>query len=184
MPAHAPGRQFRVTRLLRLAGPLAVAVAAGVFSAFYLAPGVDTASMTRGPLGPVVWPKAMLACLLASAAVVFLVRLWQFAKGVPDDVDGGKGEYHEGRGAAAIAVLLAYAWALPIAGFAFSTAVFIAAVLLLGGVRRPRTVVLTAGIGTVALLYVFVKVSLMPLDRGKGAFETATITLYRLLGIY
>jgi hypothetical protein len=29
-----------------------------------------------------------------------------------------------------------------------------------------------------------VKVSLLPLDRGQGAFEQATVALYRLLGIY
>jgi len=29
-----------------------------------------------------------------------------------------------------------------------------------------------------------VKVSLLPLDRGKGVFEQATVAIYRLLGIY
>lgn len=179
-----PASPLTGSQLLRLAGPLAVALAAGVLSARYLAPGIDVASMTRGPLGPVVWPKTMLACLVASALAVFALRLWQWRRGASDDMPEAEGDYHEGRGALAIALLLAYAWALPTVGFAFSTAVFIAAVLLLGGVRRPRTVALTATIGTTMILYLFVKVSLMPLDRGKGAFEAATIALYRLLGIY
>lgn len=179
-----PGLPRSGTRLLQLAGPLAIAVAAAVLMQRYLAPGVDVAAMTRGPLGPVVWPKAMLWCLIASALLVFFVRAWDWWRGTPQAQAAGGGEYHEGRGAAGIALLVAYAWALPLAGFAFATAAFIVALLVLGGVRRPRTLVLTAGIGTVMLLYLFVKVSLMPLDRGKGAFETATIALYRLLGIY
>ena len=173
-----------LTRLLSLGGPVAIAFAALVLSAFYVSPGVDTTNMTRGPLGPVVWPKGALACLFVSALAVIVVRLWQLAKGTPDQAEGDAGEYHEGRGAAAIALLLAYAWALPVAGFAISTAALIVGVLLLGGVRRPRTVILTAVIGTVALLYMFVKVSMMPLDRGKGVLETATVALYRLLGIF
>jgi putative tricarboxylic transport membrane protein len=39
-------------------------------------------------------------------------------------------------------------------------------------------------LGTIGILYFFVKLSAMPLDRGKGAFEQATVALYRLLGIY
>jgi hypothetical protein len=54
----------------------------------------------------------------------------------------------------------------------------------LGGVRRPLTVVLVATLGTAGVLYLFVKVSVMPLDRGFGWVEQATIALYRLLGIY
>ena len=55
---------------------------------------------------------------------------------------------------------------------------------MLGRVRRPLTVVLVSTLGTAAILYLFVKVSLMPLDRGQGVFEQATIALYRILGIY
>lgn len=183
MPGFA-SRLIWLVRLVRLAGPLAVAVAAAVLYVHYLAPGVDVASMTRGPLGPVVWPKAMLTGLFVSALAAFVFRLWQWSKGNAGDEPWTEGDYHEGRGAAGIALLIAYAWALPLVGFAFSTAAFIAALLVLGGVRRPRTVVLTVVIGMAALLFLFVKVSLMPLDRGKGAFETATIALYRLLGIY
>ena len=56
--------------------------------------------------------------------------------------------------------------------------------LVLGGYRRPVAVALVSTIGTLLILYLFVKASAMPLDRGKGIFEQATIVLYRLLGIY
>ena len=39
-------------------------------------------------------------------------------------------------------------------------------------------------IGSVVLMYVFVKLALMPLDRGVGVLDNFTIGLFRLLGIY
>jgi hypothetical protein len=45
-------------------------------------------------------------------------------------------------------------------------------------------VVSVAVIGTVALLYTFVKLTTLPLDRGIGVFDSLTVSLYRLLGIY
>ena len=172
-----------IKTIARLAAPLAVALAAVLLATRFLAPGVDVEAMTRGPLGPVTWPKAMLVCLIACASALFLLRLWQWKTAASTDHAPG-GEYSEGRGAAGIALLVAYAWALPEAGFALASAAFIAGWLALGGMRRPIAMGLTAAIGTVLLLYLFVKVSLMPLDRGKGVFEAATVALYRLLGIY
>ena len=70
------------------------------------------------------------------------------------------------------------------AGFAWTTPIFIVGWLLLGGLRRPLLIALTSILGTAGVLYFFVKVSTMPLDRGRDVFEQATLTLYRLLGIY
>ena len=39
-------------------------------------------------------------------------------------------------------------------------------------------------IGTVVMLYVFIKLALMPLDRGVGSIGEFSVALYRLLGIY
>ena len=74
--------------------------------------------------------------------------------------------------------------AIPLIGIAWATPVFIAGWLLLGGVRKPLVVGLVSILGSVGTLYFFVKLSQMPLDRGKGVFEQATVALYRLLGIY
>ena len=55
---------------------------------------------------------------------------------------------------------------------------------LIGGIRRPVKLLSVTLIGTGVLLFVFVKVALMPLDRGTGVFGEFTIALFRLLGIY
>jgi putative tricarboxylic transport membrane protein len=180
-------RRAKPTELARLAFPLAVAGGAWLVANRYLAPGVDVEAMTRGIAGPTTWPKVMLYCLLASACAMFVRMLFGVIAGAraPDrpqaDKDAG---YHETRLLAAIALLIAYGWAIPALGFAWSTLAFMVAWMVLGGLRRPVAIILTSAIGTVVLLYLFVKVSLMPLDRGTGLFELATVALYRVLGIY
>lgn len=171
--------------VLGIALPLALAVAAGILAFFYIAPGVDLDAMARGVIGPATWPKAMLLCAAAAAAGLALVRLLEaLALRAPAPAAAGEA-YHEPRSLAAVALLVGYVAALPLVGFAWATPAFIAGWLLLGGLRRrPLLVALTSVLGTLGVLYFFVKVSAMPLERGKGAFEAATVALYRLVGIY
>jgi putative tricarboxylic transport membrane protein len=174
-----------VRAALGIAAPVALAAGAFVLAAAFVAPGVDVAAMTRGVVGPATWPKTMLYCAAAAAGLLALVRLLEArANARRGAAAAGEGGYHEGRSLGAIALLLAYGFALPFVGIAWATLAFIAAWLVLGGLRRPLLVSLVSVLGTLGVLYLFVKVSLMPLDRGTGAFEQATVTLYRLLGIY
>ena len=176
---------FSPRAALGLALPLAVAVGAFLLGKAYIAPGVDLDAMARGIVGPATWPKAMLYCAAAAAALLALVRLLELlALRSPRESAAGKDEYHEARSIGAIALLVGYGVAIPLVGIAWATPIFLAGWLLLGGLRRPLLIGLTSILGTLGILYFFVKVSLMPLDRGKGVFEQATVALYRLLGIY
>jgi putative tricarboxylic transport membrane protein len=140
--------------------------------------------MARGVIGPATWPKAMLLCAAAAGAALALLRLLEaLALRAPPPPAAGD-QYHETRSLAALALLVGYVVAISYTGFAWATPVFIAGWLLLGGLRRPLLIALTSVLGTLGVLYFFVKVSTMPLERGRGAFEQATLTLYRLLGIY
>jgi putative tricarboxylic transport membrane protein len=172
----------------RLAFPAAIAAGAWVAARYFVAPGVDVESMIRGIVGPTTWPKTMLYCVTACAAALFCLRLREVlgagAGRATARVDAAGPAHHVPKALAGIALLGVYGLAIPAIGFALSTALFIAGWLLLGGVRRPGVIVPTSLIGTAALLYLFVKVSLLPLDRGKGVFEQATVAVYRLLGIY
>jgi putative tricarboxylic transport membrane protein len=171
---------------LGVALPLAAAVGSCVLALAFVTPGVDLSSMARGVVGPASWPKTMLLCASAAAALLAFGRLVElFAPHSSQaPVAGVEEEYHEGRSLGAIALLLGYGLAIPLVGFAWATPVFLAGWLLLGGLRRPLLVGLTSILGALGILYFFVKVSLMPLDRGKGVFEQATVALYQLLGIY
>lgn len=170
---------------LGIALPLAAAAGSGVLALFYVAPGVDLAAMTRGVIGPATWPKAMLFAAAAAGALLAVLRLLEaLALRSVREVSGAPDDYHEARSIGAIALLVGYGVAIPIVGIAWATPLFIAGWLVLGGLRRPLLIGLTSILGALGILYFFVKVSLMPLDRGKGVFEQATVALYQLLGIY
>jgi hypothetical protein len=130
----------------------------------------------------------MLYCVVACATAVFVRMLFGVIAGTRMPQGRGVREedagYREARLLAGIALLIAYGYAISAIGFAWATLSFLVAWMALGGSRRPVAILLTSTIGTTALLYLFVKVSLMPLDRGKGVFEHATVALYRVLGIY
>ena len=164
--------------------PLAAAAGAVVLALFHVAPGIDLTAMARGIVGPATWPKAMLLAAAAAGTLLGLLRLLDLLVPRKALAEASETDYHEGRSFGALALLIGYGAAIPLVGFAWATPVFIAGWLLLGGLRRPLLIGLTTALGTVSVLYFFVKLSLMPLDRGKGVFEQATVALYRLLGIY
>jgi putative tricarboxylic transport membrane protein len=171
--------------VFRFALPLAAALTAWALARFFIAPGVDVEGMSRGLVGPATWPKVMLYGAAACALGLFLCNAYSlFGRQPAASGKPAAAGYRELRSICAIALLAGYGVALPYLGFAWTTLAFLCAWLLLGGVRRLRILALVPTLGTIALLYVFVKLSLMPLNRGQGIFEQATIGLYRLLGIF
>ena len=80
--------------------------------------------------------------------------------------------------------IVAYGLLMDVIGFTFTTLVLIAYWLVMEGISRLRTIVLTSILGTVTLLYSFVKIAYTPLPRGEGIFDTVTLAIYRGLGIF
>jgi putative tricarboxylic transport membrane protein len=136
-------------------------------------------------LGPASWPRVAL-WLLAACAALWLVlearELWLGRSG--GAADDAPADYDRTKAFVALALTLVYGAAIPRIGFAFATLLFVAAFCAVGGIRRPRVLVPVCVLGTVVLLWVFAGVARMPLDRGQGPFDAATVALYRLLGIY
>lgn len=172
----------RLVNAVRLAAPLGAALAA-IIATRFIAPGVDLDGMARGLAGPATWPKTMLYCAAATALVIFLRSLYLSRSAKAAEGEAGPG-YDDAKLAWGMALLVAYGIGITQIGMALATLAFMAGWLVLSGLRRPLPVVLVSLLGTAAILYVFVKISLMPLDRGRGVFEEATIVVYRLLGIY
>jgi len=172
-----------LTDAARLAVPLIAAIAAVIVANSYIAPGVDLQGMSRGLAGPGTWPKAMLYCASACLLAVFIrnfveIRARQQA---PQRVES---PFDDAKLIPGIVLLVLYGVGILEIGMAWSTLLFVAAWLVLSGFRRPLPVALVSVLGTAGILYLFVKLCQMPLDRGKGVFEEATVMLYRLLGIY
>jgi putative tricarboxylic transport membrane protein len=176
---------IKLTAALRLGLPLAAAIAAVVVARQFIAPGVDLEGMSRGLAGPGTWPKIVLYCAAACSLAVFARGLYGLREGVAAAAPAEEEPaYDDARLLSGMVLLAAYGFGITQLGMAFATLAFIACWLVLSGLRRPLAVALVSTLGTAGILYLFVKLCLMPLDRGKGMFEEATIFLYRLLGIY
>lgn len=175
---------LRLADAARLAVPLFAAAAALVIAKNYIAPGVDLDGMARGITGPGTWPKAVLYCVAAVSIAIFIRACFEIRAAAAAVPAKGESAYDDAKLLPGIALLVAYGVGFAEIGMAWSTLLFLAGWLVLSGLRRPLSVALVSVLGTVGVLYLFVKLCMMPLERGRGVFEAATILLYRLLGIY
>lgn len=141
--------------------------------------GLDTVS-APGQLGPAFWPRLVLAGLL----VACLGKAFEDARAGRAAQVTGAVPFARGRLAAAIVAIVLYVLLAPLFGFAITTATFIIVFMILCGARAPLMLGTNAAVGTVALLYLFVKVVYLPLPKGAGPFESVTLALYRALGIF
>ena len=166
-------------RAWRVAAPLA-----GVVLAAALWPATRSLSdLTReGSLGPAFWPRLALLGL----ALACLAKAWEeWRRSGAAATAGDEPEpISVPKLLGGIALLVAYAALAPPLGFVVATLVFIATFMALAGMRSPLGLALNAVLGTVVLVYVFVKVVYLPLPKGDGPFEALTLAIYRGLGIF
>jgi putative tricarboxylic transport membrane protein len=184
--AKATGRPAPpgVARLLPTLLPIALLVGALVLPGFMF----DGEQTIRAEgLGPAAWPDAMLWGLAFFSVLWILRDIWVLMR--PDkaptlSIPQEDEHYHFGKALLGLVVIVAYGWLLPITGFAVATATFITVWCLLGGLRSPKIVIPVTLIGTIALLWLFMGLALMPLPRGTGVFGDFSIWLLRTTGIY
>jgi putative tricarboxylic transport membrane protein len=149
--------------------------------------GLD--EVARGDqLGPGFWPRLVLAGL-GLTCLAKLVVDWRASVStmtatesvtVPDD----RPTISRAKLGVGVALILFYVALAPLVGFPLATAAFIAGFIRLCGGRSPVMVGANAVVGTVLLLYIFVKLVYLPLPKGEGLFETATLALYRALRLF
>ena len=185
-------------RALGIGGPL-VALAVALVLDFQLIS--ESAFTPEEGLGPSTWPHFMLLGCIASAAMMCTMRGWrslkarrgalaeQAAGDHPPAATGGavealQSQYDNRKMMLGLLGIFLYGVGISDIGFAFATVALLIYWLLIEGLRKPLTVALTAVLGPIALLYLFVMVAYTPLPRGEGIFDTMTILLYRLLGIF
>ena len=169
---------------LRLLAPLS-----GIALAIALYPGTwGLDAVARGPLGPGFWPRMALIGL-ALACLAKLVAEWRRGRagnarrgGASDAVS--RPPFSRVKLAGGIGAVVLYVLLAPFLGFAIVSVLFIAAFMALCGTRSIAALVASALIGTVSLLYVFVKLVYLPLPKGDGPFEALTLALYRALHLF
>lgn len=162
----------------------------------YLTPNIDQAdAMARGLAGPISWPRFALYGVFFCAAGWLVQSIIQNRRGHAEhsaaDLANAVGPDDPAAPPSnevviwiGIVLTLLYGFLIPVVGYPLATAGYIVLWLLLGGIRRPVLISAVTVLGTVLLLYVFVKLALMPLDRGQGVFGDLTVAIYRLLHIY
>ena len=134
-----------------------------------------------GQLGPDFWPRLVLIGLMGSC----VLKLLEVARAREPAAESGPSlPLAVPKLATGMALVLGYPALAPLLGFPLTNVLFLLAFMRLVGTRRPLPLVVTAVLGTVALLYVFVKVVYLPLPKGAGVMEDFTIFLYRLLRIF
>lgn len=170
--------------LASIALPAAVLVLALILPSFIFR--ADQVIRANG-LGPAAWPRAMLAGLVVFALLWIWREIWVLGRAgraptlSPPQDEGG---YDMRRALIGMGLIAAYGMAMPQVGFALTTAVFVAAWCYLSGLRKWRVVAPVTLIGTIAILWLFMGLALMPLPRGQGGFGEFSIWLLRTTGIY
>ena len=171
-----------------------VAVLAAAAFFLYLASRIDFTA-PRGRIGPDFWPRAVLG-LMVLVCVYEIVKRVMFTRadevvGVAqallqaagEEEDAGQGQGSLWRLLGGGAATLAYVLLVSVFGFFLSTFAFIAAFIVLGGYGRWGVALMAAGIGSLVLVTIFMKIVYVSLPLGEGPFRAVSVTLMGALGI-
>jgi len=151
---------------------------------FYFLAGRIQDVPISGQLGPAFWPKTILILLMVSCGIKAVETILE--KGRKTGVSYGSSQPKDlniVRLIAMIACIMGIVWAMEILGFLLATFLFFLVFTRIAGWRRIASLLITSSLGTVGVLYLFVKVVYLPLPKGQWFFNDLTIFLYRLLAI-
>jgi hypothetical protein len=82
-----------------------------------------------------------------------------------------------------IVAVLGVVFLMDMIGFVLANFLFLLLFMRIAGYRRMRSVSFISVLGTIGLLYLFVKIVYLPLPKGQFFFDDLTIFLYRMLYI-
>ena len=170
---------------LRQVLPYAVTLAVSVWL-YWIAGRIE--ADTGGRIGPSAWPKAVIAFMVLLCVYEIGKRLlFDAADSARGIVEMGTEEQPapkaNGMLLAGIGLIALYVVLVPFSGFFFSTALFLWAFPLVGGMRRPGLTAVVSLTGTLVLALVFLKVAYISLPMGVGPFRDLSIGLMRLIGV-
>jgi len=136
--------------------------------------------------GPLSWPEFSLAMLIISIGLLCGARSWACIRrsGLEGSTPGETAACDNVKVTIGGWFILLYGLGFIFIGFLFSSVLFLAAWMIYGGMRNPFKIASLSLLGVIAPLYLLVKLAYMPLPRGVGIFETATIHVYQWLGVF
>ncbi len=171
----------RPSALKSFTGPLLILLVAVYF--YILAGNIDA---PPGPehLGAAFWPRMILILLMISCGI----KAWEIMKARGKEEKEALGEgprtgLNIPKLAGMIAAIILVVYFLDVIGFALANFLFLMVFMRIAGLRRKVPLILTSALGTVFLIYLFVKVVYLPLPKGQWFFDDFTIALYRFLHV-
>ncbi|MBI2509141.1 MAG: tripartite tricarboxylate transporter TctB family protein [Betaproteobacteria bacterium] len=154
-----------------------------------------------GTLGPDFWPEAILALMIA-ACVYEVVKIAGFGAragevgGVLEEIVEESAEKHADVGPVSapreshpwllplgMGATILYVLAVPLLGFFLATTIYLAAFMVIGGYRRRGVIASVSLIGTLLLLFIFMKLVYVSLPIGQEPFSRVTLFLMQVMGI-
>jgi len=167
---------------------------------FYMA-GQFQYDMREGQLGPGFWPRILLGFVIVLTLydiVIGLARgnqtgqvkgMLKTDQGYQEDQEAGDGllEPENKRHLHLLliggAMTLGYVIMIGILGFPICTFLFLVGFMYAGRYRRHGVIWISSLVGTIFLVFLFIKVVYVSLPTGVFPFEGITLTIYSLLGI-
>jgi putative tricarboxylic transport membrane protein len=164
---------------------------------YYRATQIDFVA-TGGRIGPDVWPKAILVLAMIACAYEIAKNLlfgkWvrdmtgvlgSVLKEVPMDAvpeDSGTASYPHLLWAG-IAMTILYVVLIEMLGFFLCTAIYLGAFMWVGRYRRVGVIAVTSVVGSLAFMFMFMKVVYVSLPLGVEPFAQVSFLLMRVMGI-
>jgi len=175
---------------LKSVAPYAALLVAAVY--LYRDAGAFAAAGRPGQLGPDVWPRAVLALLMIVCGIEIARRVLFVpatdTRRAPHEGDGetdaGAGQRFQWCLAGGVALTIAYVLALDWLGFFVSTALYLALFMLVGRYRRARVIAAASVVGSLAFIYVFMKIVYVSLPLGRGPFKALSVWILAMLGVH
>ena len=141
-----------------------------------------------GELGPDFWPKAVLVLLMLASGWELVARALSRSAAprppVPASDQAAETARYPRLLAAGAVATLGYVLVLPQAGFFASTAIYLALFMRVGRYRRFGVIAVTSIVGSLAFIFVFMRVVYVSLPLGVGPFQKLSLWILAMLGIH
>lgn len=204
-----PPSRASIANRLRFAWPWAAMLVAALY--LYRVAGHFAYAPRPGELGPDVWPRAILVLLSVVCALRMAGYLLGRgidrpgtalerggAAGTGDDAvptgdvataDAGAESAEESARRyprlliAGIALTILYVLTMGTLGFFVATALYLALFMLVGRYRRPVVIAVSSVVGSLAFVYVFMKIVYVSLPLGIGPFQQLSLAVLAAFGV-